>query len=182
MKLVDLVENANFTFKETSRGYHHGQHDLAIVAYNNDDVAGWIDYAVYENEPSIQMIEVKDQYKRLGLAKQMLMKLQNKYPEQEIDWGSLTADGSKLYNSMKWKQIPGPGYETYKSLQAWKEKQNELEKVVAPFLSSRKPMSDASEELQQAINDYFDLSNDIHDATDLLQRYDQQVYYKIMIG
>ena len=105
MRVHHLTENVEFDLKHTSRGYHHGQYDLAVVAYSGDEIAGWIDYSVYDGEASIQMIEVKPEYARRGLAKQMLLALQDKYPDQEIDWGSLTRDGSKLYQSMKWKKI-----------------------------------------------------------------------------
>ena len=181
MRVHHLTENAEFDLKHTSRGYHHGQYDLAVVAYSGDKVAGWIDYSVYDGEASIQMIEVKPEYARRGLAKQMLLALQDKYPDQEIDWGSLTQDGSKLYQSMKWKKIKGPGYEIAQKLKASEAEQKSIEDEVIAFMSKRQPMSTASPELQKKVERYYDLDSEIRDYNDELE-YDNPVYQKIMIG
>lgn len=181
MRYTDLLENVEFDLKHTSRGYHHGQYDLAVVVYSGDEIAGWIDYAVYEGEASIQMIEVKPEYARRGLAKQMLLALQDKYPDQEIDWGSLTRDGSKLYQSMKWKKIKGPGYEIAQKLKASESEQETIESEVAAFMSTRQPISNAPPELQKKIERYYDLDSEIRDYNDDLE-YDNPVYQKIMIG
>lgn len=182
MRLIDIHETIDITLKIESRGFHHGQSELSVVASHNQDIAEKIDYAVYEEEPSIQMINVADAYKRQGIAKKMLLFLQSEYPNTEIDWGSLTQDGSKLYNNMKWNKIPGPGYKLYTERNKWEKQKQQLGKIVEPILQNNEPMTSLPKGVQQQINDYFELSYSIEDADDELQLPSMQVYQKIMIG
>ena len=55
------------------------------------------------------MIEVLEDYRRQGIATQMLRYLQGQYPNEEIVWGYLTEDGSALYQAVVDEQ-PNPDY------------------------------------------------------------------------
>ena len=55
------------------------------------------------------MIEVLEDYRRQGIATQMLRYLQGQSPNEEIVWGYLTEDGSALYQAVVDEQ-PNPDY------------------------------------------------------------------------
>ena len=78
------------------RGAHHGQMDCTLALRDGCQILGFIDYAVYQGQPAIQMIHVAPAYRRRRVASQMLAHLQSLYPDQEIDWGSLTTAGAAL--------------------------------------------------------------------------------------
>ena len=52
------------------------------------------------------MIEVLEDYRRQGIATQMLRYLQGQYPNEEIEWGYLTEDGSALSTGRWWTNSP----------------------------------------------------------------------------
>ena len=87
------------------RGMIGDQMDLTIRASDEGVPAGRIDYSVYDGEPSIQMIETDPAFRRQGVATRLLQDLQSRYPDKEIDWGSLTDEGAKLYKSTIFDEI-----------------------------------------------------------------------------
>ena len=76
---------------------HHGQIDMLMQAVRGELTVGTIRYSIFEGRPHISMIEVLEDYRRQGIATQMLRYLQGQYPNEEIVWGYLTEDGSALY-------------------------------------------------------------------------------------
>lgn len=120
MKLTHLFENA-LSFKDESTGYHHGQTDMTLYALLDNKVVGYIEYSVYNDTPSIRMIEVDDNYKRRGYAREMLRNLQSKFPETEIDLGMLTDDGDKLVKSLQFDLLPSEYIDDYEHLERLKK-------------------------------------------------------------
>ena len=93
--------------RQEVRGAHHGQLDCTLKMTNPAGaVIGFLHYAVYEEIPSIQMIEVHEDHRRSGHATRLLSCLQEHHPDQEIDWGSLTTDGVALYDALPVRLIP----------------------------------------------------------------------------
>ena len=86
--------------------FHHGQSDERLYISVAGEVVAALDYSVYEGQPAIKMIEVRD--RRRGYARALLMRLQSLYPDEEIDWGSLTDDGAKLKAGMKFRNVVDP--------------------------------------------------------------------------
>lgn len=87
--------------------------DYALVyakLFNNGDLIGYTDYNVYEDKPYIQMINVKSEYRRKGYATKMIQHIQNRYPEEEIDFGMTTDDGSKFLEKLPKKVIKNGVY------------------------------------------------------------------------
>lgn len=101
----DEIKN-KIEYKVEMRGYHHEQSDMVIRASIDKNLVGLLYYSVFRDEPSISMIEVSPDYRRKGVARGMVYKLQDMYPDTEIDWGMLTDDGSMLYNTMNFIEIP----------------------------------------------------------------------------
>lgn len=88
---------------------HHGQIDMLMQAVRGELTVGTIRYSIFEGRPHISMIEVLEDYRRQGIATQMLRYLQGQYPNEEIEWGYLTEDGTALYHALMDEQ-PNPDY------------------------------------------------------------------------
>jgi hypothetical protein len=84
-------------------GSGYGQTDMRLTLPN---VEGQIDYSVFEGRPKINMVEVPENARRQGNATKLLQALQEQFPDTEIDWGSLTTDGSSLFKSTNFSEIP----------------------------------------------------------------------------
>lgn len=102
---------------------HHGQIDMLMQAVRGELTVGTIRYSIFEGRPHINMIEVLEDYRRQGIATQMLRYLQGQYPNEEIVWGYLTEDGSALYQAVVDEQ-PNPDYLRV---------QNDLEDITREF-------------------------------------------------
>ena len=98
------------TFKTDSRGYHRGQSDLTLRAYDDGEEVGHIDYSVYQGQPAVQMISVPIK-KRRGYGTAMVHQLQSEFPNIEINMGGLTDDGSALLASIPQNVIHDPEYQ-----------------------------------------------------------------------
>lgn len=108
MRLYEFSTD-DITFDIQYNDYRSGQHYANLIATQNNTEIGRIAFSVYQQVPSIQHITSK--VRRIGLATKMLKYLQSKYPEQEIDFGGLTDDGSHLYKSLNFKEIPNTNYD-----------------------------------------------------------------------
>ena len=95
-------------------GAHSGQIDMLMQAVRGELTVGTLRYSIFEERPHISMIEVLEDYRRQGIATQMLRYLQGQYPDEEIEWGYLTEDGSALYRAVVDEQ-PNPEYQKAKT-------------------------------------------------------------------
>ncbi len=93
---------------------HSGQIDMLMQAVRGELTVGTIRYSIFDGRPHINMIEVLDDYRRQGIATQMLRCLQGRYPNEEIEWGYLTEDGSALYRAVV-DERPNPEYQKVKT-------------------------------------------------------------------
>lgn len=78
--------------------HHHGQDDFVIYATDLNDVTlGRLEYSVFEEEPYIKWIEVANDMRRQGIARQMIQRLMSEgFSYNKIHWGMMTDDGSQL--------------------------------------------------------------------------------------
>ena len=95
-------------------GAHNSQIDMLMQAVRGELTVGTLRYSIFEGRPHISMIEVLEDYRRQGIATQMLHYLQGQYPDEEIEWGYLTEDGSALYRAVVDEQ-PNPEYQRVKT-------------------------------------------------------------------
>lgn len=96
MYLFELTEN--ISFREETTGYHHGQLDGVLWAYSDNIPIGYIEWSKYQDETQIQMIEVKDSYRRKGIGTALVRELERTH--DKVVWSMMTPDGSELYKSM----------------------------------------------------------------------------------
>ena len=91
-----MINLAKFTIREECCAAHNGQKDMVMYAYQDGEFAGTLEYAIYQDEPHIVMIEVEPKFRRQGVAKALMQDLQGKFPDTEIIWGYTTEEGNKL--------------------------------------------------------------------------------------
>jgi GNAT superfamily N-acetyltransferase len=83
-------------FHSGSRDYHSGQSYMTTAAYDSDgNCVGWCDWSEYENEISIDMLEVPEKYRRKGIATMIMDVIRAENPGIKIDHGYGSEDGSK---------------------------------------------------------------------------------------
>lgn len=104
--MFNLLANLVLRFVDELTGYHSGQHDCILWAYVGDERVGYVKYSVYNDRPAVHYINTAANWRRKGIAKQLLLQLQSKYPHQEIELGMLTDDGAALADSLKYREEP----------------------------------------------------------------------------
>lgn len=98
---ITLVEQSDLTFKIEVDDYHSRQMDCTLSALLGGKQVGKLNFAVFQDQPSIQMIRVDPEFARQGIGTAMVKKLQQAFPETEINWGTMTSDGAALRKSLK---------------------------------------------------------------------------------
>jgi hypothetical protein len=128
MRISDF-QNYKISFQEEMHSFQHGQKDLSLNAFVNNEKVGYIDYSEYDGTPAIKYIEVFDKNK--GIGKALIKKLQTMYPDKEIEWGNLTSDGMMLKNSLPTKTVYNPKYQEYLSkLERLKQLEDSYTKII----------------------------------------------------
>jgi GNAT superfamily N-acetyltransferase len=78
---------------------------LNVVDTESNENIGYLQYTEdrlgNKKNPSIDMIKIKKPYRKKGLGKKLVRKLQKKYPKEEISWGMTSQSGLNLKKSMK---------------------------------------------------------------------------------
>lgn len=94
------VAISNLQIDEEVTDAYSGQTNMKMSAKIGDKVVGTLTYNEYEGTPSIDMIEVEPEYRRQGVATKLVQQLQEKYPNIEINWGTLSEDGANFKNAV----------------------------------------------------------------------------------
>lgn len=89
--------------KDVSTDYAYGETYYTMSYEQDGKVVGTLEYGEYEGQPNVKMVEVLPEYRRKGIGKKLLQELQKKYPDQEIDFGMSTPDGTKLLESITYE-------------------------------------------------------------------------------
>jgi GNAT superfamily N-acetyltransferase len=161
-----LIEGSGeeVTFENVHIDFHHDQHDYELRAIILGKVVGYIRYVVYQDEVHLSMIKVHEDYRRKGIATQLVKHLQKMFPNTEIQKGSMTDDGSKLFGVLPTHTVVDPNYAP--KFKRHEEVKNMLKKYSDDF----EAMSDKST-FMDTHSDW----NDLHDENDKL---DQELYGK----
>ncbi|MCP3945010.1 MAG: GNAT family N-acetyltransferase [Desulfobacteraceae bacterium] len=88
------------------KDYHSGQNDYTIVAKQDNQTVGYLDYSEYQETPAIQFLQVSRHNRRKGIATELILKLQENYPDMEIKWGQMSQAMYKLYKSIPKLKVP----------------------------------------------------------------------------
>lgn len=146
------------TFSDESVGYQNGQHDMVLVAYLDGEMVGSLDYSIYGGIPHIKMLEVKKDFRRMGIGTKLLKQLQNMFPEEEIDLGMLTPDGTKLMQTIKRDFQENPSYRETK--ERYEDVRSEIQRIMAKIdrknyseVNKLNDLHDEEYELEQLLSD-----------------------------
>jgi GNAT superfamily N-acetyltransferase len=159
-------------FATEVRGQAHGQTDLTLRARVDGKEVGRIDYAEFDGKPSIQMIEVPPEARRQGVATSLLQELQSKYPDQEINWGSLTDQGAKLQEATKFRDVPSEHAPLFEQLKQAQDTERALDaermakwEVGKPLDQQTPEVQDITARQQDAINTASSLEEQLRGAS-----------------
>ena len=87
-------------------GGWYGQTDHQLRAFVDGEVIGTLTYSVYNDEPSVNFIEVDLAQRRKGIGSLLLKTLQAQFPDVQIHLGDVASpEGRCLINSLKFKVV-----------------------------------------------------------------------------
>lgn len=156
----NIIDVAEYRTDVVGSGF--GQIDKVLVAQVEGRPAASLSYSVFEGEPKIDMIEVLPEFRRQGLAGEMLLRLQGEFEGVEIDWGSLTTEGAKLYKATKFDVIPSKYAGEFKRLDAIQSRIGELREKISDGWGL--PENRGAVDEFNDIRDEFDLLTDVLDG------------------
>ncbi len=150
IKLRELLAEVNF--RTETRGAHHGQTDLTLYAEDEmGNYLGHIDYSDYNGDPSIQMVKVKPEARRQGIATALFKQLQIEYPDTEIQHGMTVGHGGDLVASLPTTYHENAEYT--RLTKRLKQLQGAEQKLQAWFDTRQGPVSPKAAEMFNKISD-----------------------------
>ena len=149
------------------RGTHHGQSDFTLTLHKGEACVGHLDYSVYGGVPAIQYLAVEHPHRRKGYGTRLVCALQADFPRQEIEWGSLTADGAALRNALSLVVVVDPAVAAERSrLTALRSRRDALLDIAKRFHEKASVSQSQRDEYHQQTAPL----NDLHDAIDELEQ------------
>lgn len=132
--IVVTSSSPGIAFNIEVTGHHSGQTDLRLVASQAGQVVGTIDFVDYQGTCSVSMIHVDSAFRRKGVGSAMLRRLQQEYPDTDLDLGMLTGDGAALINAVpktttenpKVKELESELAEVTEKLNSYEEAANQI--------------------------------------------------------
>lgn len=109
-----VLETLNGRISTYSVDAYSGQVDMHKDYIIGDEVVGRLEYSIYDDEPYIQMTTVIPEYKRKGIATELLKSLDKDFPNTPIHIGYTTDEGTPFYNRIT-RTIDNPDYTRKKS-------------------------------------------------------------------
>lgn len=86
-------------------GSHNGQIDCRIIALDQGIIRGKIDYAIFEKEVYIDMMETSQEFRRCGIATKMLDKLKKETKSYPMNYGWMTKEGTTFLKTYDLRKI-----------------------------------------------------------------------------
>lgn len=114
MRLFEFASVDDLSFYNGTTDSYQGQINGVLWAYDKSKypsgfdlkqvegpgIFGYIEWSMYKDEIQIDMIEVLDSYRRMGIAKRMVQELQQT-TDKPLVWSTTTDSGEKLRTSMQ---------------------------------------------------------------------------------
>lgn len=169
MKIYKISQNAPNVFLHTEyTGFHNQQKDAVIIAEDQEgNLLGMLTFAVFQDEPYVQYIEVPKIHQRKGIATKMIKELQSQFPNQTVHLGNSTEDGSQFINSLKFNHIPNKEYEQAKlELDQVNQQIDTLDQLVKQW---RKLPEDQQKQTREKLLDQTENYNDLYDKAHELE-------------
>ena len=144
--------NSPPAFSDEQTGYHDNQSDLVKTMKVDGKPVGKITFSEYEGVPHVQYIEVSPEHRGKGYGKTLLKKLQEDYPNQEIDLGMTTDDGTKMVQGLKFKKVRTKEYPQFLKLKRLKETLVKIDKGIAAYNKPPTPAFTKLMELRDSVD------------------------------
>ena len=101
-KIAKEILTNEISFKEELTNSYSGQKDLTLFAYLDNKIVGKLEYVEYQGSISVSIINVKPEFRRMGIGKKLILELQKQNPRTEIELGlQVSPEGTALVNSLK---------------------------------------------------------------------------------
>ncbi len=110
MKIYKLSQS-NIVFDNQFLESYSGQKNFRLNAQVGDEIVGWIDHSIYDDDIHVSNIEVLSEHKRKGIGTKLLMELQRLFPDKAFEMGMFTEEGHKLWESLPKKVVVNEEYE-----------------------------------------------------------------------
>lgn len=164
----DASTKRQFTKQIEVTDAYSGQINATLYALDaKGEVAGYVDFTVFNERVSISMIKTLEAYRRKGVGKFLIVELQKEYPDVELDWGYMTPEGAALKNSLKTTVVPSEYAEQFDKLKELKAMASKIKEFIKKHEDSVSSLSDAT---KQKIYDLWDKYNEITDEIEELER------------
>ena len=105
---MKIYKISQVEYHDEALDFYRGQANNRLKAFKNEKVVGWIDYSVFNDEIFINHIKVLE--KRKGIGSNLLKKLQELYPENELQMGGMTEEGHELWKSLEKRTVENEEY------------------------------------------------------------------------
>ena len=94
--------NIELVFENTHTDAYQGQNNYMLLARDKKTMnpLGGIEYSEFQDEIYINYMEVKEEYKRMGIATALHKELQQINPDMKINWGMTTDEGESFKESL----------------------------------------------------------------------------------
>jgi hypothetical protein len=94
--------NIELVFENTHTDAYQGQNNYMLLAKDKKTMnpLGGIEYSEFQDEIHINYMEVKEEYKRMGIATALHRELQQINPDMKINWGMTTDEGESFKESL----------------------------------------------------------------------------------
>lgn len=112
-------------------------HSLSVLA--GDQPLGRVDFSVYQDVPRVQMVEVAAAMRRRGLGSQLLIELQRRYPDVEIELGGASNEGAALVAGLARETVESPLKEKFQALATAEKTLADWQARVAEFDALAQP-------------------------------------------
>jgi hypothetical protein len=156
------------TFTDEITDAYSGQTNNTLKAMVDNKPVGNVDYTVFNGSPSVSMINTADEFRRQGVATDMLRELQTKFPDKEIDFGMFTDEGSKLYKSLPKETKPTEFAKQFDELDQLKKKRDMLMSEAEKFYAIETPTSKQRAAFEKVVSPLNDMHDKIYELETML--------------
>ncbi len=143
--------------------YNFGESYFTMSYEQDGKIVGTLEYGEYDGKPNVKMIEVSKEYRRQGIAAKLLQELQRKYPDQEIDFGMTTDDGTKLLNAITYDVTDKNIVSDMQKLKNLQNKLNDLQEKLDNLYDIENPTDNQISEMEKVGDEWQEVYESIRE-------------------
>jgi 5'(3')-deoxyribonucleotidase/GNAT superfamily N-acetyltransferase len=147
---------------------YSGQDNYVLRAFIGHAQVGACEFVVFRGEVSVSMLSTHPSFRRQGIGRALLRRLQAEFPGQEIKLGMQTDQGGKLINSMTFQEEPSEHAALFAEQTKLKAEEAQLQKIADDYYEQNKPLTPEFEQQMARLNE----------VNDRLWELDQQLWDK----